>query len=135
MELLKELQASNATAVIPGKGFSQTDVVDFRNGGKVLANCFSMISGGEWGWCATCVHGAKKGTPGYCGEGEQKIEAEAPKIDASSNNWGFCNPDCGSRQVLGNILQVCNQKMQANSPFSLKKMGTFNFQHFLNSIK
>ena len=59
------------------------------------------------GWCATCVKGAAKGTPGYCGIGETKDMNEAPDISSNSTNWGFCKEHCTMRvQKLSADLRV-----------------------------
>ena len=67
--------------------------MDVYTRNKLQGHCFDTEPIPE-GWCATCVKGAAKGTPGYCGPGESRSMKEAPDITSNSTNWGFCNPHC-----------------------------------------
>lgn len=102
----------------------QVDVLERRRK-KILAKCFHETD--EYGWCATCHPDAKKGQPGYCGFGAKEVEAEAPKIDANSTDWGFCNSHCRSQSYLPDILQVRPRNNLIGHPSDNRKKGCHFF--------
>jgi len=49
----------------------------------------------QYGWCATCVHGAKHGEPGRCGSSEQKhLDDESYSSVGYDAGWGYCQKHC-----------------------------------------
>ena len=57
------------------------------------------------GWCATCIPGAKNGTYGHCDDNRAPYESEIVTVNASSNNWGFCDLKCSKSKVPSQYLQ------------------------------
>ena len=63
-------------------------------------------------WCATCNPKAKKpGDVGYCGSDALDNEAEAPKMQKNSTNWGYCDIRCSAHEQnqMFNYLHVCSK--------------------------
>ena len=80
---------------------------------KVIASCFDTNQFGKTqrSWCATCDPKAKKpGDVGYCGSDALDNEAEAPKMQKNSTNWGYCDIRCSAHEQnqMVNYLHVCN---------------------------
>jgi len=74
------------------------------------------------GWCGTCVHNAKKNTPGYCGKDGARNPANYAKITANSG-WGYCGNDCkhGATAAANKLLIVHQSILPPNDCRKLLK--------------
>ena len=68
-------------------------------------NCYSDKNVEDYGWCGTCVEGAKEGEEGYCSAEMENNNAEFERDDFEglenektivmpASKWGFCSKEC-----------------------------------------
>jgi len=95
------------------KGVSYVEI--WYNRHTVSTKCFSTEGVDDYGWCGTCVEGAKEGEPGYCLPPNEGVTAndhgdrddEERTVVKPGQNWGYCNPYC---EDIANGNQQHNEK-------------------------
>jgi len=74
------------------------------NRGKSSTNCYTPIGVEKYGWCGTCVEGAKEGEEGHC-PAEMSVsnlhdrDEEERTVATEGKNWGYCNKECANTHL------------------------------------
>ena len=107
-EVCKQLKAQHGLKRLTEKKITKIQIYD-KHLKNLLTECYqdeSRGSGGNYGWCATCVKTATEpGQPGYCGDNALRwwnfnTSSLIRQYHNETSNWGFCSKSCSNQKNI-----------------------------------